>query len=177
MKRRPRIHLPVGRRATAAVEFALVCIPFTIFLLAVMGTGLHFYMQQTLDYATQQSMRQVQLGQISGYSQADFVDKVFCPLFGQFVACPNLFVDLRPVTNYQQLANAQDAPDSAATTSFQFCTGTPGQLMYAHVVYFAPLIGGTLLGGVAGGTGAIISNTAFANENPTGIAAAQKNGC
>jgi hypothetical protein len=58
-----------------------------------------------------------------------------------------------------------------------FCTGTPGQLMYAHVVYLAPSIGGSLLGGSSAGNGAIVSNAAFANENPIGTAVMQANGC
>jgi Flp pilus assembly protein TadG len=180
MNRRSRIRLRADRRATTAVEFALVCAPFTIFLLAVLSVALHFYLQQVLDYATQTAVRQVQLGHLSaGYTEADFVNKVLCPVFGGFQVCANLYVDLRPVTDYEQLTTpgVSDAPTSTATTGLVFCTGTPGQLMYAHIVYLAPSIGGTLLGGTAGGYNAIVSNAAFANENPTGTAVVQANGC
>jgi Flp pilus assembly protein TadG len=172
---RPRLH--VDRRAATAVEFALVCAPFTIFLLAVFGVALQFYLQQALDYATQTAVRQVQLGHLSaGYTEADFVNKIFCPAFADFQVCVNLTVDLQPVTNYEDLAGATGAANSATTTGV-FCPGTPGQLMYAHVVYLAPSIGGTLLSGSAGGTSVIVSNAAFANENPTGVAVEQANGC
>jgi hypothetical protein len=135
--------------------------------------------QQALDYATRQAVRQVQLGHLSaGSSGTDFVNKVLCPVFGGLQVCANLFVDLHPVTDYEQLAKAgvPDAPDSSATTGFVFCPGKPGQLMYAHIVYLAPWIGGTLLGN-ASGSDAIVANAAFANENPTGIAVVQVNGC
>jgi Flp pilus assembly protein TadG len=173
MKRLRYTDIAANRRAAGAVEFALVCAPFTIFLLAIIGAGLHFYLQQTLDYATQQAVRQVQLGRLSaGYTEADFVSKVFCPVFGQFQVCANLSVDLQPVTDFEHLVT----PGSTATTGV-FCTGTPGQLMYAHVVYSAPLIGGALFGSAMPGNDAIVSNAAFANENPTGATVVPKNGC
>ena len=173
----PRLSpLRSDRRAVAAVEFALVCLPFIVFLLAALGTGLHFYLQQALDYATQSAARQVQLGHVpASYTATDFVDNVFCPIFGAFQACGNLSVDVRPVTDYQQLTSpgVPDAPDSVATNGFAFCPGQPGQLMYVHVVYLAPSIGGTLLGG----SSAITANAVFANENPAGNAVVPANGC
>jgi len=180
MKRLNRIPLRADRRAATAVEFALVCAPFTIFILAIMAAGLQYYLQQALDYATQEAVRQVELGHVpASYTEADFVNKVLCPVFGQFQVCANLFVDLRPVTDYKQLANpgVPDAPDSTATTGFVFCSGSPGQLMYAHIVYLAPSIGGTLLGNAVAGSNAIVANAAFANENPTGTPVVQANGC
>jgi Flp pilus assembly protein TadG len=170
------------RRGATAVEFALVCAPFTIFLLAVMLTGLQFYLQQALDFATQSAVRQVQLGHISlGYTEADFVNKVFCPIFGSFQACDNLYIDLRPVSDYEQLGKpgVADAPGSASTTGLVFCPGTAGQLMYAHVIYLAPSLAGTLFGDEPAGYSAIISNAAFAIENPAGgaVAPVQGEGC
>jgi Flp pilus assembly protein TadG len=179
MKRLRYTDIAADCRAAGAVEFALVCAPFTVFLLAIIGAGLHFYLQQTLDYATQQAVRQVQLGHLSaGYTEADFVSKVFCPVFGQFQVCANLSVDLQPVTDFEHLViiGAPGAPSSTPTTGV-FCTGTPGQLMYAHVVYLAPLIGGALFGSATPGNDAIVSNAAFANENPTGSTVLPKNGC
>jgi Flp pilus assembly protein TadG len=166
-------------RAATAIEFALVCLPFVAFMLGILGVGLHFYLQQSLDYATQQAVRQVQLGRISaGYTQADFVNKVLCPIFGQFQDCANLYVSLRPVTDYAQLTmpGVSDAPDSAATTGLVFCPGKAGQLMYVHIVYLGPSFGGSILGATGDYT-AIIANAAFAVENPTGTAAPPVRGC
>jgi Flp pilus assembly protein TadG len=180
MNRRPfPLRLRADRRAATAIEFALVCLPFVAFLLAVMAVGLHFYLQQALDYATQQAVRQVQLGRVPvGYVQADFVNKVLCPAFSAFQNCANLYVDLRPVTDYAQLANAggAGAPDSGATTGPVFCPGKAGQLMYAHIVYLAPSFGGSLLG-LTNDFTTIVANAAFAIENPTGVEVVQVNGC
>ena len=172
----PASPLRFDRRAAAAVEFALICLPFILFLLAVMDASLHFYLQQALDFATQTAARQVQLGHVpASYTASDYVNKVFCPIFGSFQVCSNLSVDVRPVTDYQQLTNSgvPDAPDSVATTGFAFCPGQPGQLMYVHIVYLAPSIGAALFGA----SSAITANAVFANENPGGNAVVPANGC
>ena len=166
-------------RAATAIEFALICLPFVIFLMAVMGVGFQFYLQQALDYAVLGAARQVQLGHIpAGYTAADFASKVFCPIFGIFEDCTNLSVDVHPVKDYQQLTNpgVLDAPDSTGTSGFQFCSGQPGQLMYVHVVFLAPSIMGTLLNDTDVAS-AMVANAAFTNENPSGNAVAQVNAC
>ena len=177
---RPRKNrLRSDHRAAAAIEFAMICAPFVIFFMAIFGVAFHFYVQQALDYTTQSAARQVRLGKIPpGYTEADFVNKIFCPLFGPFQACANIYVDVHPVTDYGQLTlpGVPDAPDSTATTGLSFCSGSPGQLMYVHVIYLAPSIGGALLGQAAAGD-AIVANAAFANENPVGSTVVQANGC
>jgi Flp pilus assembly protein TadG len=178
MRRASRHHLGFDRRATAAVEFALVCMPFTLFFLSIFGVGLNFYFQQALDFATEASARQVQLGHIPpGYTQANFLSQVVCPKFGRFQACNNLSIDVRPVTDYQQLTNpgVPDAPDSTATTGLVFCPGQPGQLMYVHTVYLPPALGS--LFGMSAAATAIVSNVSFANENPGGFLVVPANGC
>jgi Flp pilus assembly protein TadG len=167
------------RRAATAVEFALICLPLVIFLLAVMGMGFQFYRQHSLDYAVQSAARQVQLGHIpAGYTAADFASKVLCPIFSAFENCTDMSVDVHPVADYQQLTKpgVPDAPDSTGTTGFQFCPGKPGQLMYVHVVYLAPSITGTLLDDTGVGS-AMVANAAFANENPGGNTVVPANGC
>ena len=152
--------------------------PFTLFFLGVFAVGLNFYFQQALDLATEAAARQVQLGQVAAsYTQADFISKVFCPNFGQPQNCGNLFVDLRPTPDYQQLTNpgVPDAPDSTATVGFVFCPGQPGQLMYMHIVYIPPSLGA--LFGLTQNETALISNASFANENPGGFTVVPAGGC
>ncbi len=131
-----------ARRGSAAVEFALVCAPFVVFLLAIMVIAFDFYVQQALDYSTQQAARQIQIGQVPpSYTAADFLSKVFCPIFGQFQNCANVAIDVHPVIDYQSLAlpGVTDGPNSTASRGYVFCTGQPGQLIYVHAVYLAPL--------------------------------------
>ena len=180
VRRAPTIRLSPDRRGVSAVEFALVAAPFVVALLAICGAGLSFYQQQALDYAVQAAARQAQIGNVPpGTTEAQFVQNTLCPVLGQFQSCANLFVDLRPVTDYAQLtiSGTPDAPDGTSTTGFVFCPGQPGQLMYAHVVYLAPSIGGLLIGSVSGGLAPIIANAGFANENPSGASVPPGTGC
>lgn len=178
MRHAAEARLGSDNRAVAAVEFALVCLPFALFLMAVMAAGMNFYFQQALDFAVQSAVRQVQIGGVpAAYTQADFLANVFCPSFGELQICANVSVDLHPVSDYQQLTtgNAADAPASVQTGGFSFCTGQPGQLMYLHVVYLPPSL--NWLFGLGDSAGTIVSNAAFANENPTGVTVTQANGC
>ena len=171
-------HVFSDRRAATALEFALVCVPLLVFILAVVQMGLHFYWQQTLDYAVQQAGRQVQIGRIgSSYTSTAFANQVLCPAFSASAGCSDLFVDLHPVSDYQRLtaSGVQDAPDSTSTTGLVFCTGQPGQQMYAHVVFMAPSFIGSLLG--TGDFDSIVANAAFTNENPAGATVVPANGC
>ncbi len=164
------------RRGVAALELALVTPPFLLFLFSVMTFGLHFYFQQSLEYAVGVAARQVQLGLIGEkYNQQTFVSQLLCTNFTP--ACANLYVDLHPVTNYQQLtaASIADAPDSISTSNLQFCAGSAGQLMYLHVIYLANSAVGNFLN--LGMPDAIIANAAFVNENPGGANVQQQNGC
>ncbi len=169
-------HLPSERKASAALEFALVALPAFLFLFGIIYVGTYFYYQQTLEYAVQEAARQVEIGQIgTGYSEADFVTKVVCPNFG--TTCSNLFVDLHPVSDYTGLTGpgVPDAPDSTNATGLQFCVGSPGQMMYAHVIYQASFPTASLLG--LNTTQSIVSNAAFINENPSGVPVPPQNGC
>ena len=168
--------LLADRRGVAALEFAFVATPLMIFMFGILSLALHFYFQQSLEYAVQEASRQVQLGRIGQrYNQTTFVSQVLCPNFGP--SCSNLYVDLHPVTDYQRLtiAGVSDAPDSISTANLQFCAGAPGQLMYAHVIYLSRNATGGLIG--LGSPDAIIANAAFVNENPGGANVTPQNGC
>ena len=164
------------RQGTTTVEFALISLPLMIFFFSIVYVAMHFYEQQSLDYAVQQAARQVEIGAIgTSYTPSDFVNKVLCTNFGP--SCANLTVDLHPVADYTTLTNASavDAPDSIKTSGFQFCVGGPGQMMYAHVVYTAPSPLASLLGLPAADT--MVANAAFINENPGGVTVVPSAGC
>ena len=152
----------------AALEFAIVSIPFAGLLLGVMSIALNFYLQFALDYALQAAVRQVQLGAVPATTTAaDFVSDVFCPVFVAFAPCSGLLISVQPVADYTV------ASVNSAALSTAFCVGAPGQLMYARAVYLAPALS-TLYSTVAAAAGpgtngnTIISAAAFANENPSG---------
>ena len=160
----------------AALEFAIVSIPFFGLLLGTMSVALNFYLQFALDYSLQQAVRQVQLGQLSPtMSVANFTGSVFCPIFVSFAPCSGVLLSIQPVADYTATSVTQPNAPSA------FCIGAPGQLMYARATYRAPVLDSIYNLGQTAGPGSnastIVSAAAFANENPSGAAVAGNSGC
>ena len=177
-RRLPLHSLPANRSGAAALEFALVSLPFLGFLLGLMSIALNLYLQFALDYSLQQAVRQVQIGNVpAGTSVGTFTGSTFCPIFTLFASCSGVSISVQPVTDYYSstVVSSSNKPTS-------FCVGQPGQLMYARAVYPAPVIS-TIFPLNATPTNAgsygttIISAAAFANENPTGAPTNPTPGC
>ena len=165
-----------GRRGAAALEFALVCLPFVALLVVSLSVAFDLYVQFALDYGLQHAVRQVQLGRVPATTTvADFTGNVFCPVFVVFAPCSGIIVSIQPVADYYS------APEVIAPVPpTAFCVGQPGQLMYARAVYQAPMLGSFF---AATGTSpstignTIVSAAAFANENPSGATFKGAGGC
>ena len=178
-RRRPLLRsLPAARSGAAALEFALVSLPFLGFLLGLMSVALNFYLQFALDYSLQGAVRQVQIGKVPpGTSVGTFTGSTFCPIFSLFASCSGVQMSIQPVTDYynSSVVSSSDKPTS-------FCVGQPGQLMYARAIYQAPAISAIFpLNATPSNPGSygttIISAAAFANENPTGATVSGSSGC
>ncbi len=164
------------RTGAAALEFALVCLPFVALLIGSLAVAFDLYLQFALDYSLQHAVRQVQLGLVPATTTAaDFTGNVFCPAFVVFASCDTVIVSVQPVTDYYSAAVVTTLVPPTA-----FCVGQPGQLMYARAVYQAPLLGSFYAAvgtspGTSGNT--IVSAAAFANENPSGAPFTGAGGC
>jgi Flp pilus assembly protein TadG len=180
MLRRARTRLLSDRRATAALEFAIVSVPFIGFVLGMAITGMNLYLQHALDVALLVSVRQIQLGAVPvSQTAAGFISGVFCSNFATFAPCDGVVLTVQPVANF---VSAPVAGGAAAQNGGGFCTGTPGQLMYAQAVYFAPIISSfwpwaqqASFGGQSGV--ALTAGAAWANENPSGQTVSGATGC
>ncbi len=170
--------LPAARSGTAALEFALVSLPFLGFVLALLSLAYNFYLQFALDYSLQQAVRQVQIGNVpAGTTVGSFTSSTFCPVFTLFASCSSLLVSVQPVADYYSSPVVSGAKQPTG-----FCVGLPGQLMYARAVYQAPAFSQIFpLTATQTGPGSygnvIISAAAFANENPTGAPVSGSSGC
>ncbi|MDE8344708.1 MAG: TadE/TadG family type IV pilus assembly protein [Acidocella sp.] len=76
----------VARRGMATVEFALVAVPFTMFLLAILGAGLDGFYQLDLDDSVRAAARSLQIDTLSASdpaakAHANFISAV-CQEFG-----------------------------------------------------------------------------------------------
>ncbi len=161
----------------AALEFAIVSVPFFGLLIGMASVTLNLYLQFALDYALQQAVRQIQLGLVPATTTAaDFTGNTFCPIYQVFAPCTGILVSVQPVADYT-------APViTTAASPVTFCTGVPGQLMYARAVYQAPVLSSiystaaTIVGPGTSGS-LIVSAAAFANENPSGASITGASGC
>ena len=169
--------LMASRSGAAALEFAIVSLPFFGLLLGMAAVALNLYLQFALDFALQQAVRQVQLGLVPATTNAaDFTCNTVCPILVAFAPCTGILVSVQPVTDYTASIITAPTPPTA------FCIGAPGQLMYARAVYQAPLLSSiystipTIVGPGTNGS-AIVSTAAFANENPSGAAVTGTSGC
>ena len=167
-----------ARRGATAVEFALVGLPFVMFVIGILSFGYMFFLQFALDFSLQQAVRQIQIGNVAGStSSATFVTSVMCPIFSQFASCDGLQVSVQPVTDYW----SSYATIASLVQPSAFCTGRPGTLMFARAMYQAPVwasfMAFSLPPSPASSGQTIVSAAAFANENPSGVTAVTLPGC
>lgn len=61
-----------------AIEFAIIAVPFFLFIFGIIGTGLHFFTVSTLELAVEGSSRKIRTGQAQtgGVSLAEFKEMI-----------------------------------------------------------------------------------------------------
>jgi Flp pilus assembly protein TadG len=159
-----------ARDGGAALDFAIVAIPFFLFLLAVIEIGYMFFLSVMIDNAALASARKVRTGQMQFLqaSSEDFWEDV-CSNVAVVAPCEgHLFLDVR---TYADFANTRTpAPitngqfdDSGLQVDF----GEPGDIVLVRVYYiwdvFFPSLG-TQLSNLNGGKRVLTSTVAFRNE-------------
>ena len=85
-----------NRKASAAVEFALVAPVFFALLFAIIETALTFFASQILETVAQQSARQIMTGQsqAANNTAATFITNVVCSQAQPVLNCNNISVDV-----------------------------------------------------------------------------------
>jgi Flp pilus assembly protein TadG len=160
-----------NRRGAAAVEFALLMIPFITLALGAVQTAVVFFMDQVLQTAAKQASRQLMIGaaQSAGMTQAQFVRSV-CGYASSF-SCANLMVDVESGTDFSSLStapltisyNAQGAP----TNAWSYSPGNPGDTVILRVMYDWPIFGGPFapfLVNQSNGTRLLVATVVWKNE-------------
>jgi Flp pilus assembly protein TadG len=156
----------------AAVEFALVAMPFFAMLFAIIETSLIFFASQTLETATADASRLIMTGQAQtqGYQAADFKNAVCSHVFGLFDCQAKLMVDVTTY-GYSNFAGAQAAKPINAqgqlNNNFNFNTGGPGCIVVARVMYQWPVWAAGLhlsLGDNGPNQRLLMATAAFRNE-------------
>jgi Flp pilus assembly protein TadG len=157
----------------AAIEFALVAIPFFFLLIVLFELALIFLLSTTLQSAIVTASRSIRTGAIQSSStpttQAQFVTKV-CNAMGwlQTSCVSQLQIDVRPENSFTSIV----APNPMANGTFDptvltFNPGIAGQVVLVRAFYQWPLISpglDSMFSKSKNGIDVIVETTAFVNE-------------
>ena len=165
-----------NEQGAAAVEFAMVMVPFLVFLMAIMQSALVLFAGQVLQTATTNAARQILTGQAqnAGWSAQQFQNSVCANLTVMFNCASNLYIDVRSFSNFStvSLPNLTN-PDGSLANNYVYQPGNPGDVVVVRMIYQSPIIaaafGGLYKYGLSSATDttnthALIAAAAFRNE-------------
>ena len=122
------------------MEFAFVIIPLAALMIAILQTSLVFFAQQTLETATEKSVRQLMTGQAqtTGMTQAQFKTLV-CSKLPTFMTCSNLIVDVQSASSFSAASTSSPTLTYDASgnvnNNWKFTPGGAGTINVAKVMY------------------------------------------
>ncbi len=168
--RRGGARLSADDSGAAAVEFALVALPFLLLVLVALQTFVIFWFSQALQTATNQAARLVLTGQAAAnyHTAANFKTAV-CAKLPPMFNCNGVYVDVQsagtfstlnttpPVPTYDSQGNRTDPP--------HYSIGQPGDVAILRVAYNWPVLGGIFgFANQPNGTRLIMGTAVFENE-------------
>jgi len=124
----------------AAVEFALVALPFLALLFAILETAIVFFAGQTLEAAVTDAGRLIMTGQAQGFSQSDFKTQVCNRLAGGLFDCNSVYVNVQTYSSYAAINTA--SPISSGqfdTTQMAYNAGAQGSIVVVTLYYEWPI--------------------------------------
>jgi Flp pilus assembly protein TadG len=164
----------------AAVEFALVAVPFLALLFALLETALVFFAGQTLEAAASDSARLILTGQAqttdyktgnpnpSGYSQADYQKAVCDRIFGLFDCTNGIYVNVKNYSTFGAVDTTSPVKNGDLDTSkMGFSPGGPGDIVIVSLYYKWPIyvsLLGSTLSNLNGNYRLLMATSVFRNE-------------
>jgi Flp pilus assembly protein TadG len=162
-----------GRRGAAAVEFALVSIPFFALLFGIVEVGLIYFVATTLEMATNEAAREIRTGQLQGQTTPETVAAFKTLICGQLSwlgsSCTsNLFVQVQTYSSFATITQPSPITSGALNqNTMSFSLGGPGDIVLVQSFYqwtvLAPALDniGTP---ISGGKMLLTSTSVFRNE-------------
>jgi Flp pilus assembly protein TadG len=155
----------------AAVEFALVALPFLALTFAILETALVFFADQTLEAAVSDTSRLIMTGQAqtAGFSQADFKQAVCNRLAGGLFDCANgVYIDVKNYSSFTSISTASPVTSGKLDkTKLAYTPGGPGCIEVVSVYYQWPIyvsLLGNNLANLSNGTRLLVATSVFRNE-------------
>ncbi|MHC5231549.1 TadE/TadG family type IV pilus assembly protein [Brucella sp. LJL56] len=161
-----------AQTGVAAVEFALLIVPFLIIVFATIEVGVSFAARQVIANATETVARRLQTGQIRGAGISEETLRTeLCQQMQFMVAqdCPNLSFNLGTYEGFDKVPTDQilDGEGKLTRTGFTGTSGT-STINQLNVVYAWPVLTNILylIGSphAAGGTMPLFATLTWQNE-------------
>jgi Flp pilus assembly protein TadG len=156
--------------AGAAVDFALVLLPFLAVLMAIIESAIVLLAGQVLQTATTNSARMILTGQAqnAGWGLTQFQNNVCANLTVMFNCASNLQIDVRSFSSFNSVS--LPSPTNANGTlsnNYVYQPGNPGDVVVVRLIYQWPIYASALGIGLvnsAGNTNTLVATAAFRNE-------------
>lgn len=161
-----------GRKndGAAAVEFAIVVVPFFALMFAIIELALVFWAGQVLETAAHDASRLIMTGQAQSqnFDQVRFKKELCARALGLF-SCDTFKIDVRAYGAFASanLSKPEFKDGKIDDSGFTYQTGGPGDIVVVRVMYEWPLILRTFgldLADTPSGKRLLMSAVAFRNE-------------
>jgi Flp pilus assembly protein TadG len=157
------------RNGSAAIQFAMIGIPFFMMMFAIIETAIIFFATQVLETATQDSARLIMTGQaqMGGMSASEFKANL-CARIDELFDCENgVDVDVKSYPSFASvnLNNPISGGNYVNTPTFQ--PGSAGNIVVVRTFYQWPVFVtglGYNPGNLNGNKRLLVATAAFRNE-------------
>ncbi|WP_051291863.1 TadE/TadG family type IV pilus assembly protein [Acetobacter nitrogenifigens] len=134
------------RSGAAAVEFAMVALPFLTLIVATVVISFIYFSQATLDAVAEEASRLILTGQAPASGQGSAFKSLACGMLPSYMTCDNLMVNVQAVASYSDIdAAAPNITFNASgqvSNSWSYDPGAPGGIVVLQLMYMLPVISG-----------------------------------
>ena len=161
------------KTGVAALELALVALPFFGLIIAALQLGLFFFSQSALEIATEKSARLVLTGseQSQAATQQQFLSTVCSKLPAILSNCSNLMVDAQVYNSFSSSNTTTPTitynPNGSVSNQWNYNIGGANDIVVLRVMYLLPVVTGPLgfnIGNTAYGNRLLMATAVFKNE-------------
>ncbi|CCD86816.1 conserved protein of unknown function [Bradyrhizobium sp. ORS 285] len=159
-----------NRRASAALEFALVAPVFFALLFAILETALMFFAGQVLETITQDSARMILTGQAQqgSYSQSQFASYVCTQIPAALFDCNKIYIDVKSYSSFGSVSISNQIDNSGNfINNMTYSPGAAGDIVVVRVFYQWPIFVtglGYNIANLSGSKRLLVGTAAFKNE-------------
>jgi Flp pilus assembly protein TadG len=176
LKRLARLASPrrFARRddGAAAVEFALILVPFLALMFGIMETAMVFFADQTLETAVADSARLIMTGQAQTQSlnATTFKNAVCARVYGLFNCAAGIYVNVQTYSSFGSISYTPplDKNGNLVTSNFGYQPGGPGDIVVVQLYYQWPIYVSLMnlndLSNMSGNKRLLVATAAFRNE-------------